>query len=108
MFKTKDNKKALIIGAVILSVFLVFILVKFSLEKKSNKPEPLDQETLLEKQTKELDELRKKSSLKPITEEETESQLKEIETLRQESGGKGLSEVEMQRQIEEINNLRQQ
>ena len=79
------------------------------------------EETITEKQLKELGELRNKAGIQSLTEEQKQAQQKELEVLRKKSGLKPLTQSQIQnpaqdgrgslneieRQLDELENLRQ-
>jgi len=78
----KFNKKQIIIGAAaILVLLIVGLIVYFNRKNRIEAPPAAPQETLIEKQAKELDALNKQAGVKPLTEEELKKQAEELEEL---------------------------
>ncbi|MFH1401551.1 MAG: hypothetical protein ABIG40_01140 [Parcubacteria group bacterium] len=75
-------------------VYLVFKIKTFPVQKE---------ETLSEKQLRELDALRKNAQ--PLTEEQMKQQARELEALGKKA--KLLTQDQIQKQLDELNNLRQ-
>lgn len=97
----KITKKRLLIGGLAVLILILAGLLIYKAGKKEEAPKSLE-ETLAEKQIRELEALRGES--KPFTEEEIKAQVNELEKLRgtQES----FSQQETEAQLEELNNLR--
>ena len=70
--------------------------------KEVPEEEIAEEETEIEKQLRELEELRKRTP--SLTEEEIKDQLEELENLRQET--QSLSQEEIEKQLEELEKLR--
>lgn len=77
----------------------------YKMAKKEETPKP-PEETLTEKQIRELEALRGES--KPLTEEEIKTQSAELDKLRENSKPLSQEEKETEQQLEELNNLRAQ
>lgn len=92
---------------IILGIIVILgILILIWLKKEAPPPEVPSpkEETITEKQLKEIEELREKAGTKPSTEEKMKTQFEEIEKAHEKPPV--LSEEEIQRQLEELNKLR--
>lgn len=103
----KLNKNVIIVSVAAVLVFGGILLwALFQKEKippqKEIAPEKTQEELVIEKQLKELEELKKESST--FTEKEIQSQIKELEKFKKET--KPLSQKEIQKQLEELEKLR--
>jgi len=102
------TKKKIIILSGFLALSLLFgLVVFFSLRQKEREITPsetkqAEQETLVKKQLKELEELRNKAGIAPLTEEQMLAQQKELEALRKKAGLKPLSQEQVQKQLDEL------
>ncbi len=95
------DRKFLIIVVIAVIVAVAGVLIYYKWYKPvANQQE----ETLIDKQLKELEALRNES--KPLSEEETKNQLDELNKTRKEV--KPLSQEEIDKQLEELNNSRLQ
>jgi len=106
------SKKMIIFSAILLAVFSLAIgftvYLFFQKSKPAAGPEASPkQETLAEKQLRELEELRNKAGIQPLTEEQKQAQQKELEALRKKAGVKPLTQSQIQKQLEELEKLRQ-
>ncbi len=111
--KLKENKKFLfLVGSIILIFFLISFLYylyylsqigKISEIKEEIIPEKSEEELMIERQLKELEQLR--GEAQPPTPEEIKRQIEELEKLRKEI--KPPSPEEIERQIEELDKLRE-
>ena len=107
------NQKILIFSGVSLLVFSLIIgfavyLFFFQKSKPAAGPGALPkEETLAEKQLKELEELRNQAGIVPLTQEQIRTQQKELESLRKKSGVKPLTQSQIQKQLDELESLRQ-
>lgn len=99
MQKKKFNFITLGIITVLIIAGLYIIL-----KQKKEMPIPSKEETLIEKQTRELNELR--ANAKPLTSGEINEQSEGLESLR--GGAEPMSAEEIKKQTEEMDNLRQQ
>jgi uncharacterized protein YpmB len=101
------SKRKIILFIVFLIILLVILGVFiYSTRFREEKLPPYSQEeTATANQLKELEELRKNTSVPSPTEEEKEQQLKELDALR--GTPKPLTQDEARKQLEELNNLRQ-
>jgi|SRR3989344_2241832 len=118
------NKKAFIISLVGLPLLILAGLAVYFFNQKQMEITPSaeekKQETLVEKQLKELEELRNEAGLQPLTEEQKQAQLKDLEALRKKAGVRSLTKIQIQkpaqdgrgslneieRQLEELDKLR--
>ncbi|MEK9135318.1 MAG: hypothetical protein AAB451_03435 [Patescibacteria group bacterium] len=102
------NKKVLIISLIVLPVFILAGLAVYFLNQKQTViPSAGEkQEILAEKQLKELEALRQKTNIQPLTEEQKKSQQRELESLRKKANIKPLSQAQIQKQLEELDKLR--
>ena len=82
--------------------FLEFLKNPENLSEEKEIPKEEKEETIIEKQLKELERLRENTQ--PLTEEEIKKQMEELERLRQEQ--KPLSQQEIQKQLEELEKMR--
>lgn len=104
----KKTKKLFIIFLVvpffILAVFIIYLFIR----KQAITPsiEENKEETLAEKQLKELEELRQRANIQPLTEEQKQAQIKELEALRKKANVKPLTQKQVQAQLEELERLR--
>ncbi len=88
------NKKALIISLISLILFILAgLAVYFLNQKQAAIPSAGEkkEETLAEKQVKELEELRNQAGVPSLTEEQKVSQLSDLEVLRKEANIKPLT-----------------
>lgn len=107
--KLNKNSRIFLIVALVVVLILLITIIYFSVKIKTEKETPLipvqKEETLIEKQTRELEELRKQANAQPLTEEQIQEQTEELNALRKKS--KPLTEEQIQEQTEELNKLRQ-
>ena len=80
-----NKKKILIISAITIAVLLISGLVYYFLNKKKGESPLFSpyQDTLRDKQIREMDELRQKMGLKELSEQEIQQQAQEMDKLRQ-------------------------
>ena len=102
MMLKKLDKKFLLCLIVIAAAVLICIGVVYYLSRTEIKEEPKE-ETLIERQLRELDELRENTP--PLTEEEIQEQSRKLDQLRGEN--QPLSEEEIQEQLKELDKLHQ-
>ena len=78
------SKKIKIILMTAVAVFILGISVYFIFQflKQGKIPEPQKEQTLVEKQLKELDELRAQAGSHPLSNEEIQKQLEELDEFR--------------------------
>jgi ABC-type lipoprotein release transport system permease subunit len=111
MLKILFVKKPFLFIAISVILLIVSGLAVYFLKQKQAgiipSAEEKKQETLAEKQLKELEELRNKASVQPLTEEQMLAQQKELEVLAKKAGIKPLTQSQIQKQIDELENLRQ-
>ena len=93
-----------LIGAILSIIIVLGGLVFYLIYIPQNikEPEQEEAESLVEKQLKELDNLRQNTE--PLTEEQIQEQLGELDDLGK--GTKPLAEEEIQKQLEELENIR--
>lgn len=84
--------------------FSVYLIFQF-LGSKKNPESEIKEETLVEKQLRELDALRDQAASKPLTQEEIKEQAKELDSLREKQ--KPLTADQIKKQLEELDRLRQ-
>jgi|SRR3989344_1028172 len=90
----------LIIFAVVAVAYFLFSRNKENPPETGNK-----EETLIEKQLRELDALREQAASKPLTQEEIKEQTNELDSLREKQ--KPLTADQIKKQLEELDRLRQ-
>lgn len=101
----KFNKKQIVIGvAAILVLLIVGLIVYFNRKNRIEAPPAAPQETVEERQMRELEALRGESN--PMTEEEIQKQEEELNNLSKKQ--KPLTQEEADQQLGELNNLRSQ
>ena len=105
------NPKIIIISLIVLPLFIlagpaVYFLNQKQLKIISPKAEESEQEKIISRQLKEIDELRQRINSQSLTEKEKKAQSKDLQVLSQQSGIKPLSQAEIQRQLEELDKLR--
>src|SRR3989344_1957508 len=79
-----------------LAVFVTYFLFQKSKPAAGPETSPKE-ETITEKQLKELGELRNKAGIQSLTEEQKQAQQKELEVLRKKSGLKPLTQSQIQK-----------
>lgn len=118
MINFSQNKKKILIwmGSVllilaVLMLGIVLYLKKISPPAPSSTTSPISQETQnlnpeLDKQLKELDELKNQFNPNPFTEKATNEQIKTLNSLHQKINPQTLSLEQIQKQLEELDKLR--
>lgn len=72
-----------IIILIIVILVIVGLISYYAIKKEAEKPQVTEEETIIEKQLRELTELREKANSQPLTEKEIKKQLEELNKLRQ-------------------------
>jgi uncharacterized protein HemX len=107
--KLPDKKSLiyLIIAAVFASAIFAVVMYYISWTQLQTEKQPQAQEeTLVQKQLKELDRLRQEAGATPPTEEQIAEQKEELDALRKDAKAKPASEATIQQQMGELDKLR--
>lgn len=112
MINFSQNKKKILIwtGSLLLILVVLILSIVLYLKKISLSPttSPISQEAqnLIDKQLKELDELKNQFNPSPVTEKTTNEQIKTLNSLHQKINPETLSLEQIQKQLEELDKLR--
>lgn len=107
-----SKKNILLVFSILVILILAGNFIYFSWKIKIEKekiaivPPSMPEESIIERQLRELDALQE--GLPSLTEEEISQQTEELDNARKEAGLKPLTQEEIQKQIDALNKLRQQ